>query len=115
MRRRLLLATVIAAVLCGIVFADHHSLRAADTDDDSGYSQISLFAKAVQLIRRIRRRQQSELPRSHLRRDAGMLSSLDPHSRFMDPSDFRDMQDDTRSRFNGLGVEVSVRTDCSRS
>ena len=39
----------------------------------------------------------------------GMLSSLDPHSQFMDPGDFKDMQDDTRSRFNGLGVEVAVR------
>jgi carboxyl-terminal processing protease len=38
-----------------------------------------------------------------------MLSSLDPHSQFMDPSDFRDMQDDTRSRFNGLGIEVSMK------
>src|SRR6059058_5811128 len=28
----------------------------------------------------------------------------------MDPSDFRDMQDDTRSRFNGLGVEVSMKS-----
>jgi carboxyl-terminal processing protease len=27
----------------------------------------------------------------------------------MDPSDFRDMQDDTRSRFNGLGIEVSMK------
>ena len=27
----------------------------------------------------------------------------------MDPNDFKDMQDDTRSRFNGLGIEVSVR------
>jgi carboxyl-terminal processing protease len=34
----------------------------------------------------------------------GMLSSLDPHSQFMDPDDFRDMQDDTRSRFNGSGL-----------
>jgi carboxyl-terminal processing protease len=39
----------------------------------------------------------------------GMLSSLDPHSQFMDPEDFKDMQDDTRSRFNGLGIEVSVK------
>jgi carboxyl-terminal processing protease len=39
----------------------------------------------------------------------GMLSSLDPHSQFMDPDDFRDMQEDTRSRFNGLGVEVSMK------
>src|SRR6478672_7785894 len=38
-----------------------------------------------------------------------MLSSLDPHSQCMDPNDFRDMQDDTRSRFNGLGIEVSMK------
>src|SRR5947209_8275611 len=38
-----------------------------------------------------------------------MLSSLDPHSQFMDPDDFRDMQEDTRSRFNGLGIEVSIK------
>ena len=40
----------------------------------------------------------------------GMLASLDPHSQFMDPEDFKDMQDDTRSRFNGLGIEVSVKS-----
>jgi carboxyl-terminal processing protease len=40
----------------------------------------------------------------------GMLASLDPHSQFMDPDDFKDMQDDTRSRFNGLGIEVSVKS-----
>ena len=39
----------------------------------------------------------------------GMLASLDPHSQFMDPDDFKDMQDDTRSRFNGLGIEVAVK------
>src|SRR5213082_3038090 len=39
----------------------------------------------------------------------GMLASLDPHSQFMEPDDFRDMQDDTRSRFNGLGIEVSSK------
>lgn len=39
----------------------------------------------------------------------GMLSSLDPHSQFMDQNDFKEMQDDTRSRFNGLGIEVAVK------
>jgi carboxyl-terminal processing protease len=111
MRRRLLVATVIAAVLCGIVFGPRtHSLRAADTDDDSGYAQISLFAKAIQLIRQDyvdgSKVSYHDLIYAAMR---GMLASLDPHSGFMDPSDFRDMQDDTRSRFNGLGVEVSVK------
>src|SRR5207302_8297202 len=44
----------------------------------------------------------------------GMLSSLDPHSQFMDPNDFRDMQEDTRSRFNGLGIEVSMKNGLPR-
>ena len=102
---------MIAAALCGLLFgARIHTVRAADTDDDSGYAQISLFAKAIQLIRQDyvdgSKVSYHDLIYAAMR---GMLASLDPHSGFMDPSDFRDMQDDTRSRFNGLGVEVSVK------
>src|SRR3982751_3559281 len=97
----------IAALLCGIAF---HSLRAADQDDDSGYSQIAIFAKAVQLIRQDyvdgNKTSYHELITAALK---GMLASLDPHSQFMDPDDFRDMQEDTRSRFNGLGIEVAIK------
>ena len=85
-------------------------LRAAGTDDDSGYSQIAIFAKAVQLIRQDyvdgNKISYHDLIYAAMK---GMLASLDPHSQFMDPDDFKDMQDDTRSRFNGLGVEVAVK------
>jgi hypothetical protein len=37
-----------------------------------------------------------------------MLSGLDPHSRYMDPSSFRDIQVQTRGEFGGLGVEVTM-------
>ena len=39
----------------------------------------------------------------------GMLSGLDPHSQFMEPDSFKDMQDDTRSRYDGLGLVVSAK------
>src|SRR5438067_11271969 len=39
----------------------------------------------------------------------GMLAALDPHSQFMEQTDFKGMQDDTRSQFGGLGVVVSVK------
>jgi carboxyl-terminal processing protease len=78
--------------------------------DDSGYSQISIFAKAVELIRQDyvdgTKTSYHDLITAAMK---GMLASLDPHSQFMDPDDFRDMQDDTRSRFNGLGIEVSMK------
>ena len=78
--------------------------------EDNGYSQIAKFAKAIELLRQDyvdgNKTSYDELITSALK---GMLSSLDPHSQYMDPNDFRDMQDDTRSRFNGLGIEVSMK------
>ena len=37
----------------------------------------------------------------------GMLASLDPHSSYMDPTDYRDMQTQTRGEYGGLGIEVT--------
>ena len=108
MKRRILAGAsslLLLALLFGIA-----RLRAADQDDDSGYSQIAIFAKAVQLIRQDyvdgNKTSYHDLITAALK---GMLGSLDPHSQFMDPNDFRDMQEDTRSRFNGLGIEVAIK------
>jgi carboxyl-terminal processing protease len=38
----------------------------------------------------------------------GMLSSLDPHSSYLPPKSFRDMQVQTRGEFGGLGIEVTM-------
>ena len=99
-------------LLLGLILSVHfHPLRAANEEqEDSGYSQISIFAKAVQLLRQDyvdgNKTSYHELITAAMK---GMLASLDPHSQYMDPNDFRDMQDDTRSRFNGLGIEVSMK------
>ncbi|MEZ6028691.1 MAG: S41 family peptidase [Hyphomonadaceae bacterium] len=37
----------------------------------------------------------------------GMLSSLDPHSSYLDPDDFKDMQTTTSGEYGGLGIEVT--------
>src|SRR5437879_6065441 len=108
MKRRILVGA--SSLLLLAVLFGFHSLRAADQDDDSGYSQIAIFAKAVQLIRQDyvdgNKTSYHDLITAALK---GMLGSLDPHSQFMDPNDFRDMQEDTRSRFNGLGIEVAIK------
>jgi carboxyl-terminal processing protease len=38
----------------------------------------------------------------------GMLTSLDPHSSYLNPDNFVDMQDDTKGEFGGLGIEVTM-------
>ncbi len=109
--RRLVVMLSLACLLLGVL----SGLRAQEAqqgknEEDNGYSQISLFAKAIELIRQDyvdgSKTSYHDLITAAMK---GMLSSLDPHSQFMDPDDFRDMQEDTRSRFNGLGIEVSMK------
>src|SRR2546423_13399762 len=111
------LISTLAALLAAVFFpgARIDSARGADPaqtppPDDSGYSEIATFAKAVELIRQDyvdgNKVTYHDLIYAAMK---GMLSSLDPHSQFMDANDFKDMQDDPRSRFNGLGIEVSVK------
>lgn len=85
------------------------SSAAADSDD-AGYENLTVFTRALQLIRQdyvdANKIGYKDLTYSALR---GMLGSLDPHSQFMQPTDFRDMQDETRSEFGGLGIIVSTK------
>jgi carboxyl-terminal processing protease len=39
----------------------------------------------------------------------GMLSSLDPHSAYLTPELYKDLQSDTQGRFGGLGIEITVK------
>ena len=41
----------------------------------------------------------------------GMVKVLDPHSEFLDPSAYHDLQDDTEGQFGGLGLYVTVRSN----
>jgi carboxyl-terminal processing protease len=109
--RRLVVMLSSACLLLSL----HSGLRAQEAqpgknEEDNAYSQISIFAKTIELIRQDyvdgNKTSYHDLIAAAMK---GMLSSLDPHSQFMDPNDFRDMQEDTRSRFNGLGVEVSMK------
>jgi len=39
----------------------------------------------------------------------GMLETLDPHSAFMPPSMYKEMQEETKGRFEGLGIEITIK------
>ncbi len=39
----------------------------------------------------------------------GMLSKLDPHSAYMEADEFRQLDDDSRGRYSGIGVEVAIK------
>jgi carboxyl-terminal processing protease len=72
----------------------------------SAYRELDLFGDAFERVRAnyVREVEDSELINSAIN---GMVSSLDPHSSYMDPKEFSDMQVQTRGEFGGLGLEVT--------
>ena len=78
--------------------------KAASSDT---YRQLNLFGEVFERVRAdyVEKPNDSKLVESAIN---GMLSGLDPHSSYMDPSSFRDIQVQTRGEFGGLGVEVTM-------
>ncbi|HEY5337304.1 MAG TPA: S41 family peptidase [Rhizomicrobium sp.] len=75
--------------------------------DNSAYRQLDLFGDAFERVRAnyVRPVSESELVNNAIQ---GMVSSLDPHSSFMDAKAYADMQVTTKGQFGGLGLEVTL-------
>jgi carboxyl-terminal processing protease len=71
------------------------------------YRQLSLFGDVFEKVRSdyVEKPDEAKLIESAIN---GMLTALDPHSSYMDPKNFRDMQVQTRGEFGGLGIEVTM-------
>lgn len=85
-------------------------IRVSDTANAAAsdtYRQLNLFGDVFERVRSdyVEVPDDAELIESAIN---GMLTSLDPHSSYMSPKSFRDMQVQTRGEFGGLGIEVTM-------
>ena len=106
--KKLALAAI-GGALAGIVLTSNFAgpLIAKETvKAKSTYEQLDLFGD---IFERIRSAYVEEVNAEKLIRSAinGMLTSLDPHSSYMPPEDYDNMQVQTRGEFGGLGIEVT--------
>jgi carboxyl-terminal processing protease len=71
------------------------------------YRQLNLFGDVFERVRAdyVEKPDDTKLIESAIN---GMLAGLDPHSSYMEPKAFRDMQVQTRGEFGGLGIEVTM-------
>jgi len=86
-----------------LAFVDS-SAKAAASDT---YRELNLFGDVFERVRAdyVEKPDDKKLVESAIN---GMLSGLDPHSSYMDPKSFQDMQVQTRGEFGGLGIEVTM-------
>ena len=88
------------------VFNVSRTYSATSTNSEI-YKQLDLFGDVLERVRA----DYVEKPDDGMLIDAainGMLSALDPHSAYLNPKNFRDMQVQTKGEFGGLGIEVTM-------
>jgi len=74
------------------------------------YEDLNLFTSVLNLVRKnyVDEVDESDLIEGAVR---GMLATLDPHSSYLAPDVYKEMQVDTRGEFAGLGIEIAKRQD----
>jgi carboxyl-terminal processing protease len=111
-RLRLVSTAAILAFGAGLVLApvlaqDKAGAAKSPSDKSELYQQLNLFGDVLE---RIRRDYVEPVDEKTLMENAinGMLAALDPHSSYMNPKIYKDMQVQTRGEFGGLGIEVTM-------
>ena len=91
------------------VFNVSHTYSATNQSGDI-YRQLDLFGDVLERVRAdyVEKPEDEKLIESAIN---GMLTSLDPHSAYLSPKHFRDMQVQTRGEFGGLGIEVTMENN----
>src|SRR6476619_5628657 len=103
----LILLGAAAGVACTLLVTQPRLVLSAKAAAADTYRQLNLFGDVFERVRAdyVEKPDDSKLIEQAIN---GMLNGLDPHSSYMDPKSFRDMQVQTRGEFGGLGIEVTM-------
>ena len=96
----------IAFLFFSILFVSLDNVNAQNNRQET-YKQLNLFGDVFQ---RVQEQYVEEITDKELIESAisGMLQSLDPHSSYLSPESYKDMQVKTKGTFGGLGIEITM-------
>ena len=98
---------LLAALAAGSTVVSYARSRPTPASSSEIHRQLDLFEEVLQRVRSdyVEKPNDAKLIEAAIN---GMLSELDPHSAYLNPDEFRDMQNQTTGEFGGLGLEVTM-------
>ena len=97
--------TVIAILLAGVLIGKgwERTGYASET-----YEDLQIFAEVMAQVKKhyVEETKTKDLVQGAVR---GMLTSLDPHSSYMTPEMYKEMQVETKGEFGGLGIQIGIK------
>ena len=109
-RKRTLVTIALVCVMTGVVVFGSRFVGRVSAVAKETYENIELFTNVLALVQK---NYVDPVTTKQLMDGAitGMLAALDPHSAYLPPDLYKELQVDTRGSFGGLGIEITTRNN----
>ncbi len=106
--RKLWPLILVGAVLVGFALGQTIPQPQARAAADDEYRRMSLFTQVLDEIQSkyVEKKSPQDLITAAIK---GMVASLDPHSAYLTPDEYKDLQIETKGSFSGVGIEITMR------
>lgn len=106
-KKLILMMILIFTVASAGIFIGRWCISVVDAEV-AGYEELKVFSEALSIVRKnyVEDIKPKDLIYGAVK---GMLSSLDPHSAFMTPEQYKEMQVDTKGEFGGIGIQIGIK------
>jgi carboxyl-terminal processing protease len=103
-------ALLIGSLLLVLTLSVGGTVASKGTDTGATYEQLRLFTEVLSIVQNqyVDETQSKDLIYNAIK---GTLRGLDPHSSFLEPESYKEMQVETSGSFGGLGIEITLRDD----
>jgi carboxyl-terminal processing protease len=106
-KNRWAIAMAVALIACFLML-EERAVQRAQALPREDYEDLETFANVLAMVQKnyVEPVSTKELINGAI---TGMLASLDPHSAYLTPDLYRDLQVETRGSFGGLGIEITIK------
>lgn len=102
----------VVLIVTGFLIFSNSSAQAeiSQKERETTYKQLEIFSNVLSILQE---NYVEEIDTEDVLNGAvrGLLFSLDPHSSYLPPDNFKELQDETRGSFSGIGIEVTIKND----
>ena len=98
-------------LLISVVFlCDYAAAEISQRDRETTYKQLEIFSNVLSILQDnyVEEIDTKDVLNGAIR---GLLFSLDPHSSYLPPEGFKELQEETQGSFSGIGIEVTIKND----
>lgn len=98
----------VSVFLLGIMIGAQGKKTAQGGENKEIYEYLRTFSDVIDLVKRnyVEEVKDKDIVYAAIK---GILESLDPHSSFLPPDMYKEMQTDTKGEFGGIGIEITIK------